>query len=127
VCAYVQRLYDEGFSLEHIQKKLTQFGYALREDTLRTLVDPSYERLMRLQREAAERRAVWEEKLARMRELREAGLPYSAVGKVMRLDYGLILDDDSVRRMLQGVVSNRTIARNLTDPRDTLRDADTQD
>lgn len=124
VGVFAQRLYEQGFNVEHIKKSLARYGYDLREEEIRTWVDPQFARA----REVEQRRAAgrWQEKLDRMQELRRGGLPYTQIAKVMRIDYGISLTGEVVRGIVKGRTSLPRVRHLLADAPASVQSADPQ-
>lgn len=56
---------------------------------------------------------MWQARHRRMQTLRKAGLSFTAISRVMALE-GLSLDEERIRRILNGTVTQRTMRRHLS-------------
>lgn len=104
---FARRLWDDGRTIPEIREALAKVGYHPTRDAVVRWVDPerheAYKARQRLNNAAAgvKVKSAWWAKRRRMRQLREAGLSYSAIAKVMNLDYGTDLDAERARYLLK--------------------------
>jgi hypothetical protein len=100
-------MYGDGdaWSPTEIVRYLAEQGVIVDRVTVLRWVDPGFaERRRREQRDAAKRRRARVAPtlvLDRMRELRSAGLSFSGIAVVVRLDWGVDLSGDQVRYYLR--------------------------
>jgi hypothetical protein len=98
-----REMYGDGdaWSLTQIARYLTAQGTPVDRITVKRWVLPGFaEQRRREQRDAASRRRARVRSvpvLARMRDLRTAGLSYAGIAIVLRLDWGLEMSADHVR------------------------------
>jgi hypothetical protein len=113
VMRFARRLHEEGYRLFEIEAALKRQGYTPSMYTIRRWTHPEVVDYDRARRRRPPRRIVrssgWFIKLARMKQLRDAGCSYASVTIVMNLDFGLSLTSDQVRYMLLGRTSKETM------------------
>jgi hypothetical protein len=108
-----RNLASGGWNPRQIARLLTAEGTPVSDTTVQTWIDPDYlkrRRANEARAKAAKRAAAGVSmgrrivnpgtRFQRMRDLRDAGLRYEDVAKVMRLDFGVELDVDQVRYAL---------------------------
>lgn len=118
VVTYARRLHEEnGWGAHQIRKSLQTMGYDPAHTTVLAWIDPDYAagRRERCKLERRRRRGTYgkwkrlnpsELRLSRMRELRDAGVSYAAIAKVVLLDFELALTGGQVERVLKGEIKN---------------------
>lgn len=122
VSEFARRLYESGLSLTQVQLALARQGYRPARSTVTYWCDPeAYEahnlrnkRRLYPHGRTRTRTLPWQVKQRRMMALREAGLSFTAICKVMALDFGLSIDHEQVRRIINGTVSVSTTRRLLS-------------
>jgi hypothetical protein len=127
VITFARRLHEQnGWSAHRIRKVLGERGYHPAHSTVIGWISED-SRAARLERSRLYRRRngrgihrgpkrieLWEQRLARMREMRRAGLSFRAIAAMAKLDFdGLDLTEDQVRYMLNGETRPRRIKRLL--------------
>lgn len=119
---FARRLYEDGgWRICEIRGALAKRGYFPSQSTVSRWCSPELAEADRIKKRQAlyphlKGRKVtlpWEVKLQRMHELRNAGLSFHAVAKVMKLDYGIELDRHQSEAILKGRTSRALMARRL--------------
>lgn len=117
---FARRAYIKGHSAYRIRKFLLAQGCdpVPSASTLLRWVDDEYretERLKQLRgRPPGPKRAkLWEVRLDRLRQLRGAGLSFTAIAAVARLDFEIEINPEQVRAIFRGWTSDRTVAHLL--------------
>lgn len=114
VVEFARRLHEDGRSITDIQLALGRLGHRPARSTVMFWVDPDYREIHNLRtrlrayphgRQRQQRKAWWM-KRQRMEELRSAGLSFTAVANVMNLDFGLALNHEQARGILNGTLAD---------------------
>lgn len=125
VVTFARRLHEHnGMKAHQIRNALIQRGWSPSHNTVLRWIDEDYADAWREARRIEKRRkrggltgkprrSAWGVRLARMEELRDAGLSYEAIAKLAELDFGLTLSRSQIEGILKGKVSGRTIRRLL--------------
>jgi hypothetical protein len=113
-----KELAEAGWTVAEITRRLPDefMGIEPAETTVRRWVDADYaERQRQSDRTGGvqTRRWGWHRRLARIRELREAGIGFDAITKLLHLDFDLPLDCQQVERIHRGEFSAETTRRYL--------------
>jgi hypothetical protein len=109
VSEFARRLYEEGRTVPEVRAALARRGLNPTRSTVLYWCRPdareAHNFRNRHRRYPAGRQRqqemVWWAKYKRLRELRDAGLSYSAIAKLATLDFGADLSADQARYMLQ--------------------------
>lgn len=95
---------------------LTARGYPVGMTTVRGWADPEYGDQHRANNAERKRR---QRLMGRMRELREAGVTYSCIARVMTLDFGIRVTEEQVRYALRVGRPGQSLAKSY---REALRE-----
>jgi hypothetical protein len=107
-----RKLADAGWNAAQIARRIpTEFpGIEPAQTTVRRWVDPEYAERQKTRHRVGGSKARkwgWRRRLDRARDLRSAGLTYSAIAAVMRLDFGLDLSEQQVERLVNERITER--------------------
>lgn len=119
VVKFARQLAERGYRPCEIREALSRYGHLPSYHVIALWIDDGYAEAekLRRRRKPRKRRHGWEVMRARMRELRGAGVSYSNIAKVIRLDFGLDLSEDVVRAVVKGTISEPAARAHLTGER----------
>lgn len=121
VITLARTLAEGGWGPTEIQRRLAADGHTVSRDAIRRWTVPGYaaaQDARRMDRKRAARGEpaalrLPEMRMQRLRMLNEAGMSYESCAILARVDFGVTVDADGVRRLLKGSPSRRTIAKHL--------------
>lgn len=112
---FARRLYDDGKTIAEVRAALARHGYYPSHKSVVHWCEPEVREAFNLRRnhklwprdQRRRRETEWQVKRERMERLREAGLTFSAIAKVINLDFGLELDAEQARGILRGRIGSQ--------------------
>lgn len=111
VVARARELGEAGWNAAQITRRIPQEfpGSKPARTTVRRWIDPDYALRQRESWRSGgvqTRRWGWSRRLRRIRELRDAEIPFDAITKLVRLDFGLDLDRRQIEHLARGETSD---------------------